>query len=326
MRTCLLLLQLIIIYPSFAQNKLTAINPVTYTDVVFTSSGSNEVITAKLNGHIYTEDTKTKKRKLLAAVKDEVYDIEYSKKNGEIYLATYQSGILVLDAQTGKTKKRLPMQKWSNTVSISQDGTKLAAASIGDDITTPIVYVWDLQKNYQVDTLKRWKRLAGVKFSDNNQQLLVFNTGISLFDVRERKIAKHIPVGKGRINDLQLNNGTAAVVTIDGHGIIVNLETGALQHHIMHPDALMKFPSTGKYQDIPVKGAALTKCIINQLYLYTAGIDRTIRKWDIKNGQLLQSYKLHDATVSGIAIAEDGKKMASVSLSGELLFWDIASH
>jgi WD40 repeat protein len=56
----------------------------------------------------------------------------------------------------------------------------------------------------------------------------------------------------------------------------------------------------------------------------SGSIDKTIKIWDRKSGNLIKSINSHDYTVSSIAISNDDSFIVSGS-RGEIKIWDIKS-
>ncbi|MEM7590193.1 MAG: CHAT domain-containing protein [Cyanobacteria bacterium P01_A01_bin.83] len=63
----------------------------------------------------------------------------------------------------------------------------------------------------------------------------------------------------------------------------------------------------------------------NGKHLVSAGNDRTVRLWDIENGQLINLFKGHKERVKCLQISADGKQIISGSADSTLKIWDIAT-
>jgi len=58
--------------------------------------------------------------------------------------------------------------------------------------------------------------------------------------------------------------------------------------------------------------------------LATAGMDKTIKLWDLRDGGLTKTLTGHDAWVSCVRFGPDGKSIFSSQL-GDIRQWDVAS-
>ncbi len=59
--------------------------------------------------------------------------------------------------------------------------------------------------------------------------------------------------------------------------------------------------------------------------LASVGFDKSVKVWDIKNGQRLQSLNGPSAGVMGVVFSQDGKRLASASGDGTVKVWDVVS-
>jgi WD40 repeat protein len=55
----------------------------------------------------------------------------------------------------------------------------------------------------------------------------------------------------------------------------------------------------------------------------TAGVDMTVRLWDLATAALLAEGSGHSATVRAVAFAPDGKQLVSAGDDGSVLIWNI---
>lgn len=57
--------------------------------------------------------------------------------------------------------------------------------------------------------------------------------------------------------------------------------------------------------------------------VFTASIDRSIRVWDKKTGELLKSLTSHKGTVNKLRVANDESQLVSIDLKGGIQFWNL---
>jgi WD40 repeat protein len=68
---------------------------------------------------------------------------------------------------------------------------------------------------------------------------------------------------------------------------------------------------------------ALTSAKFAKDNIYTSSIDRSIRIWNRKTGQLIDSLTGHKGTVNKIKVSEDENQLVSIDLKGGIKFWDV---
>src|SRR5690348_1903702 len=59
--------------------------------------------------------------------------------------------------------------------------------------------------------------------------------------------------------------------------------------------------------------------------LASAGVDKTIRLWDVATGRGLAALEGHTASVASVAFSPDGKTLASASVDETIKLWDVAA-
>ena len=101
-------------------NGLTAINPLAYTDVAFMGSKDTAVVST-YSGRIIRKIKDQPEGQVLANIEDEIYALKYAQSRNELIAATHQSGILILDAETGKINRELELEKWCVSLFLSED-------------------------------------------------------------------------------------------------------------------------------------------------------------------------------------------------------------
>lgn len=296
---------------------LVKINPVGYSDVEFIAP-LDTVITSTIDGRIFVEINGNKKKQLLTKIDDEIYDVIFSKIHNYIFAATFQSGILVINKTTGKVVKQLPTpESWCTSLDLNADETVLAAGCVYGD-----VYFWDINNDFKQSRLSTRSPAFAIKFYNNDQHIVVAGYDISLWNIAQQKLIKklkpHSTIIKGI--DVDWPNKILVSCSYDKTALLINLDNYSIKHKITHPN--FPFEVHGKTVDVPIQ-LALTSCRILNDKLITAGADRTLRIWDIETGELINTYTGHSGSISNIDISPNHKQIASVSLRGELRFWDL---
>lgn len=74
----------------------TAVNPLSYTDVVYVSN-KDTVLIATFDGRISERINGKEKENLIINLSDEIYSLTFDAKNQRIYASTLSSGIVIID-------------------------------------------------------------------------------------------------------------------------------------------------------------------------------------------------------------------------------------
>ena len=61
-------------------------------------------------------------------------------------------------------------------------------------------------------------------------------------------------------------------------------------------------------------------------WLVTGGLDRIVRAWDAKSGDLLVAWTGHRDMIMGLALSPDGHYVASASDDGTARLWEFPSY
>lgn len=101
---------------------------------------------------------------------------------------------------------------------------------------------------------------------------------------------------------------TVAAATGKGHIMLWDKEQGQSK-----PFSTLRMPA-----------AALSMTFVNAQTLITGNDDGTVRKWDIKSGEELRTFKGHSKRVSAIAISSDGKNVVTGSADKTAKLWDVS--
>lgn len=62
---------------------------------------------------------------------------------------------------------------------------------------------------------------------------------------------------------------------------------------------------------------------LDDMFVYSAGIDNDILIWDIRTGEVQNRLQGHTDTVTGIKISPDGNYLLSSSMDNSCKIWDI---
>ena len=295
--------------------KFTNINPVSYTDVVFTGI-KDTVLVSTYSGRISMVINGEKKEKIIAAVKDEIYALAYNPANKDIAAASLESGILVINERNGKIKKRLPLlSSWSIFVGYSVSYRYLFTCDQNDR-----PYIWDVDNGYKELKLdNNFPKGRIIKIDENNIAVIYGKGKVIFWDLTKRAINKQLDL---KLDDLSDMDGQGNYLSINFN------ECAKYNEGINHPEFKLihpnwPLPNTENEKqifDIPYH-MQITAARFAGQKIYTGSIDRTVRVWDKKSGKLLSTLAGHKGSVSRIKVSKDEKQVVSIDLKGGIKFW-----
>lgn len=312
---CICLLSL----PAAAQQvieKFTGINPVSYTDVIYTGV-RDTVLVATPSGRI-ARVIKGSGEEVVAQLHDEIYALAYNKQTSEIAAATLDNGIILLDSKSGKINRKLPLPAtWTIALRYSDDNRWLA--TFDQDARS---HVWDVQKGYKTLQLPdSFPKGTIIAIDSHNVATIASAKKIYFWDLARQQLkgSRETPPGKVMDKDTAGN-----ILLIDfNQCIMYNSGQKAIAFSLQHPDWPMRSveDSTKVYTN-PFH-MQLTAAIFAGSRIYTAGIDRTLRVWGRESGQLLQTLTGHKGSISKLRLSGDKKQVVSADLKGTIKFWKV---
>jgi WD40 repeat protein/tRNA A-37 threonylcarbamoyl transferase component Bud32 len=92
-------------------------------------------------------------------------------------------------------------------------------------------------------------------------------------------------------------------------------------------EPMPNIPGCQELPTLTVQTQMVTNAVFNSdgTRLASVGFDKNLKIWDIKSGQLLQSFNGPSAGVTGVVFSQDGKRLASGSGDGMVKVWEVAS-
>lgn len=296
--------------------KLVGINRLSYTDVAYISD-IDTVIVSTYAGRIAKRIKGNNQEEVVVKLNDEIYSLAYSKLRNEIIASTQTSGIVVLDAETGEIKKKLATgTSWINKISISSN-SKFLMGYNGQKKN----YVWHILNDYE----------PVVYPNDFPHSLVRFGKGDKLYHSEGNKLVVWNPLKKN-VKVEKLDKGK--LLDIDQHGNVVLINHNEFTVRAIndtvatftkkHPDWPYYYAAHDSIIRIPLSMQLTTACISKQI-VCTAGIDRSIRFWDINTGELIDELLEHRATVSSMKSTAKQDQIVSVDLKGGIFFTEMDS-
>jgi WD40 repeat protein len=231
-------------------------------------------------------------------------------KDGKLLVTGGGDGkIIIWDVQTGDSLKTIKAHREPIfDVHFTNDEKRVASASwdatfkMYDIETGQRTHYFDLQNNSVYNFLIHPTDLYVVLARlDNTLQIVEFDT---------QKPVRDFIGHTDMISSIQLNKeGTQLLSTSwDGSARIWDIATGLMTKKFYSGKAI----HAGIYSP-------------DEKYIYTAGADRVVTKWDIATSTRVASFEGHQAEITSLIVGRDDKMLISHSLDGITKFWDLAS-
>lgn len=296
------------------KHKLTGINPVAYTDVVFKSS-RDTVFVSTFDGKIYEVINKTENKKTIATIDDEIYNLAYNAERNEIYAATLNSGIVIINSSTGALAGELPIkQTWAYQLYYNElNGILVTFDFKGNH------YVWSTKNDFKtIETPEELNKMRPKYISDNGNIYFNGQGKIVIWNYTTDDIEQ--PQINGNIADVDDKKN---ILLIKGKEFaFYNSKLDSVLYKKKHPNWPIHLPDKDSIVNAPLSLEVISGFATNK-FIYTYGLDKSIRKWSKSTGNLTETYSKHKGTLSGMDINDCENQLVTVDLLGEILFWEM---
>lgn len=297
------------------QGSFTSINPLSYTDVIY-NSGSDTVLVSTFSGRIAERINGNKTENLVTNLSDEIYSLAVDSRNHRIYASTLNSGIAIIDSEKKSVIDHLIIYgSWISQLFLSKNGDVLAGRSANRKN-----YIWDLKNSPKPISLPENLLSYAITGVDESGNVIVKGNGKHIFwDPFNNTIEKEITVS-GNLAD------------IDSFGNMLLYDDKYFQYYNTSADTVAfrknheYWPYYWQEQDTIVKIPLQLSLTVGQLtdqFIFTAGVDRSIRKWSKVDGQQIAEITEHRATVSALDLSSDQSQLVSVDLKGGIHFHEL---
>jgi WD40 repeat protein len=297
--------------------KLTNINPVSYTDVVYTGI-KDTVLVSTFSGRISKRINGNPKEIVVAKIDDEIYSLAYHPQRKEIAAATLENDILIINEKNGKIIKKLPLKTtWSIAVFFSDNFNYLVTQDQKKN-----QYVWDATKNYQELILPSdFPKGNIVKIDKQNVAIIVTSNKVVYWNMSNNTVQKEIVVDLKKFTDMD-NEGNFLSLNYN-ECTKYNSNTHQSEFKLKHPNWITHDieDESKVYEDNYSMNLTTAKFAKNKIF--TASIDRSIRIWDKKTGVLLKSLTDHKGTVNKLKVSKDESQLVSTDLKGGIQFLNL---
>jgi len=299
------------------KNKLTSNNPIAYTDVVYKSK-RDTVFVSTYSGKIYELINGEENKKQIAAINDEIYNLVYNVQSDELYAATLNSGVAIIDASTGAVKRTLFIeQTWAYRLCYNEENGILATFDFKGNS-----YIWDIENDYKLlETPPELEQMRPKYIAGNGDIYFEGKNKIVRWNYRTKDI-KPFKIN-GHIADVDTEKN---IVLLDGKEFtFYNSELDSILYKQKHPNWPIHISGKeGKDSivNVPLSLEVLSG-LANSKFIYTYGLDKSIRKWKKSSGDLVETYTRHKGTISGMDSNKEKTQLVTVDLLGNLQFWNL---
>ena len=299
------------------KNQLTSNNPIAYTDVVY-KSNRDTVFVSTYSGKIYELINSKENKKQIAAINDEIYNLVYNVQSDELYAATLNSGVAIIDASTGAVKRTLPIeQTWAYQLCYNEKNRILATFDFKGNS-----YIWDIENDYSLlETPSELQQMRPKYIADNGDIYFDGKNKIIRWNYRTKDI-KPFKIN-GNITDIDTEKN---IVLLGGKEFtFYNSELDSVLYKEKHPNWPIHI--SGKEGKDSIVNVPLSLEVLSGLaspkFIYTYGLDKSIRKWGKLSGDLVETYTGHKGTISGMDSNKDKTQLVTVDLLGNIKFLDL---
>ena len=296
------------------RHKLTGINPIAYTDVVFKSS-RDTVFVSTFDGKIYEIIKKNENKKLIATIDDEIYNLAFNAEKNEIYAVTLNSGIVIINSLTGAVVRELPIkQTWAYQLYYNEQNGILATFDFKGNH-----YFWDTKNDFRtIKTLEELNKMRPKHISDNGDvyfdgqgKIVIWN--YTTDDIEQPQINGNIAYVDDKKNILLIKGKEFA---------FYNSKLDSVLYKKNHPNWPIHLSDKDSIVNVPLSLEVISGFATNK-FVYTYGLDKSIRKWSKLSGDLTETYSKHKGTLSGMDINNYENQLVTVDLLGKIRFWEM---
>lgn len=296
------------------KHKLTGINPIAYTDVIFKSS-RDTVFVSTFDGKIYEVINKNEKRKQVATIDDEIYSLAYNAEKEEIYAATLYSGVVAINASNGTVIRKLPIKEtWAYQICYNEQNGILATFDFKANH-----YVWDTKNNFsKIETPQELNQMRPKYIADNGDVYFDGQGKIVAWNYKTNTIKQ--TKANGKIADVDDKKN---ILLVKGKEFaFYSSKKDSTYFKKKHPNWPIHLPNKDSIVNVPLN-LEIISGLTTKKSIYTYGLDKSVRKWDKSSKSLTKTYSKHKGTPSGMDITQDESQLVTVDLLGKIEFWDI---
>ena len=290
-------------------------NSYSIQDVVYTGE-KDSVLYAKQNGQIF-HLVKDQEPSLVFDLNEEVHFLAYNEADKKIYVSTYQSGIAVIDERTKKLSRRLPVSEWSHSILYHEKTGTLF--NVGTDLE---IAFWNVKKGYENEKLNISQQMVTAgDFQGGRVVFAGLRGNVILYNPETKEVVDKGRVQVGVNDESAVHDGKMMWSRNTSKAYLIDIGSMQVVGEVQHPNWPIKTDDTS-YVEVPVS-LDITGVALSEDRAYTASSDRSIRVWSLPDLELLETLKGHHGIISTIKLNRRHDQLVSVSLRGEIKFWDL---
>ena len=309
--------------------RLTGNNAVSYTDVTF-AGVKDTVLVTTMSGRVAFRYKDHTEENVVGHIDDEIYVVSYNNYKKHIALSTLGSGIIILDANSGKELHKLPViDTWCLSMGYSKNEEYLYANDQRGNR-----FIWSVANDYKPVNIPETMPQGHIRTMDVDVLTIVSRGKLIRYDLNKQQVLKEDLInfiGFADMDDngnvLSVNHNTASLFNINSDTAMFTIQHPGWLRSIESYDssAIEQIKQAGLtiengYFEDPNYHMSLTAAKFGKDKIFTSSIDRSIRVWDKKTGQLLKSITGHKATVNKIKMSPDENQLVSIDLKGGIQF------
>lgn len=247
-----------------------------------------------------------------------VVAVAVSKDSNYVATASRDKSAKLWEMSTGReVRSFLGHEATVTSIEFTSDGKYLISGS--NDKT---IRIWDVYSGKEVFNLATADIITDVAIDPQMKFFVVAGYGNSgygdsatVYDFRSRKILKRLPTSA----DKGLGTGVDVSISPDGNWIAFGEDNRTVNLYQAGDWNLMK---TFAFEE-GFCGGCGTRIVFSpdSKSIYLASHNGPLRKYDLRNFRLVRTYEEKTEDLSGLAISNDGKKIAR-STEKEITFWN----
>ena len=223
----------------------------------------------------------------------------------------YDGSVRVWDLGTGALRQTL-RDHTSTVWNVALNGDGIRALSVSSDQT---LRLWDLATGRTLKVISTpHDTTVGVRFgADGATGIAIFGDGLArVWNLTTGDLVR-------TWSDPERPPSTIAVSPDGGWAVSASRSDGSVTIGALGSSDLRRLPAQGPLGDVLSVG-----CSPDGSRALLAGVDGTIRVWDIRAGRRLPTLSGHGAAVTSLAFDGAGRLAVSASLDGTVRVWNIA--
>ncbi|MEO1253262.1 MAG: caspase family protein [Bacteroidota bacterium] len=209
--------------------------------------------------------------------------------------------IIIWDEASGKQKKVIDAHREPIfDLALSNDGQLLASGSWDGVISFWNTNTWERYSYIYNEGASAYS----LEFTENDAYLItgLLDKSLKLLEIETKRFVKELVGHTDNVTSIQVNGSEILTTSWDGKIILWDLYSGLIKKRFNPNKPVFEAHMLGDQ-------------------LISAGADRQITFWDLKNEKVISKLRGHQAEINGLQI--DGNLIMSTDVDGITKFWDL---